>query len=201
MKKILLLLFIFLVGAALLTYSFFLSNAESGEAGKNNLASLPGNDRENVDATPNDSLPQTLIIPSLDVSAKVEYVGMDAKRNMDVPKDDMNVAWYELGFTPGIKGNAVMAGHLDRATGAPAVFYNLERLKTGDTLIVRMRDGTELTYAVTGKATYPNERFPLVEVFGPHEKSRLNLITCEGSYDRSARNYSHRTVVYSELQE
>lgn len=48
---------------------------------------------------------------------------MDAKGNMDIPKRDENVAWYQIGYYPGSKGNAVIAGHYDTATGSPAVFY------------------------------------------------------------------------------
>ncbi len=143
--------------------------------------------------------PVTLSIPSLQVSAEVEYVGLDEKRHMDVPKHDMNVAWYELGYSPGEKGNAVMAGHLDTITGAPAIFYNLDRLRKGDTIIVHLSDDTEITFSVTHVAVYENENFPLAEVFGPHDKARLNLITCRGHYDSQAKNYSQRTVVYSEL--
>lgn len=144
-------------------------------------------------------LPQKLIIPKLGIDAAVEYVGMDAKGNMDVPKNDNNVAWYELGFKPGSQGNSVIAGHLDTRTGAPAVFYKLETLEKGDRIQVIGTDGSEKEFIVTHKQTYPFNAFPLVEVFGSHEKPRLNLITCEGRYNSSERNYSHRVVIYSEL--
>lgn len=145
--------------------------------------------------------PQQLIIPKLGIVASVEYVGMDAKGNMDVPKQDENVAWYELGYKPGALGNSVIAGHFDTKTGAPAVFYRLETLEKGDSIQVIGTDGTENKFIVTQKHTYPYDMFPLIEVFGPADKPRLNLITCEGTYNSANRTYSHRTVVYSELSE
>jgi sortase A len=146
------------------------------------------------------SSPVTLVIPKLNIEADVEHVGMDAKGNMDIPKADMNVAWFEPGYKPGEKGNAVLAGHLDTKTGAPAVFWDLDKLDPGDSLLVTTADGEELKYIVTQKKIYPAESFPLQEVFGPSNTSRLNLITCEGTYSKTNRNYSHRTVVYSILQ-
>lgn len=64
-----------------------------------------------------------------------------------------------------------------------------------------MKDGSTMTFVVKKKAVYPAESFPLVQVFGPSEKPMLNLITCEGTYSREKRNYSHRTVIFSELEE
>jgi sortase A len=177
----------------------------SKESSARKAVDVPGNAAERRTSgtgsadTAEGKLPKRLFIPKLGVSADVEYVGMDEKGRMDVPKNDDNVAWYEPGYKPGIKGNAVMAGHLDRSTGAPAVFYRLDTLEKGDIIRVEEADGSELEFSVTKKAVYPDASFPLVEVFGPAPDERLNLITCEGSFNRTSRNYSHRTVIYAEL--
>lgn len=197
MKKLL-----FFIGVLLLAAGAYIFMAKSDSPAQS-IKSLiqktnpEGNKAENSEAT----LPKRLSIPKLGIDAPVEYVGMDAKGNMDVPKNDNNVAWFEPGFRPGTKGNSVMAGHLDTRTGAPAVFYKLDTLEKGDRILVRGADGSSKTFIVTHKATYPYNEFPLVEVFGPSDTPRLNLITCEGRFDSTARNYSHRVVVYSELTE
>lgn len=147
------------------------------------------------------ALPSTLIIPKLGVNTIVEQVGEDSQRRMDVPKNADNVGWYNLGTRPGNIGNAVMAGHFDKETGAPAVFYNLNQLQVGDIMSVKDMDGNEFTYRVTEKVIYPYNQVPLDFVFGATDKSRLNLITCSGAWDTGSRNYSSRTVVYSELVE
>lgn len=41
----------------------------------------------------------------------------------------------------------------------------------------------------------------LEEVFAKTDGKYLNLITCEGVFDRASRNYSDRLVVFTELQE
>ncbi len=148
---------------------------------------------------PDVTVPVTLSIPKLKVEAKVEYVGLDKENAMDIPKADMNVAWYQLGAKPGELGNSVMAGHFDKKDGKPAVFANLDELEKGDELMVKDENGKTLKFKVTETASYKLEEFPLKAVFGANTKSRLNLITCEGVFDKSSRLYSHRLVVYSEL--
>jgi sortase A len=145
------------------------------------------------------STPVLLQIPKLNIEADIESVGLDREGKMDVPKKAQNAAWYNLGVKPGEKGNAVMAGHLDTITGAPAVFYKLGSLNAGDEIKVKDDNGNVLIYKVIEKKTYSNEDFPLEEVFGVSDRYRLNLITCSGQFNSSANSYSHRTVVYSEL--
>lgn len=145
--------------------------------------------------------PVSFSIPALKLSSiTIESVGLDDESKMDIPEDDNNVAWYNLGVKPGEPGNAVIAGHYDKQSGDPAVFYNIGKLKPGDELIVTDESGKNLTFLVKGIRSYKLEDFPLTEVFGLHDQPRLNLITCEGEYDDSSKLYSHRFVVYSELK-
>ncbi len=146
-------------------------------------------------------LPVRISIPSIGVDAQMEFVGLDTEGKMDVPKDFDNVGWFELGYRPGEKGNAVMAGHLDTAYGGTAVFYRLKELTSGDEIYVYDEEGNELRFIVTGVEIFPFDRVPLAEIFGPSEERMLNLITCEGVFDNSNQNYSDRTVVYSVMGE
>jgi LPXTG-site transpeptidase (sortase) family protein len=118
---------------------------------------------------------------------------------MGVPQHSEDVGWYKLGYKLGEKGNAVIAGHLDTVTGAPAVFWNLRQLTPGDTVTISDENKKKLIYHVTDVESYPYNNFPLKEVFGPTSASRLNLITCGGSWNASAHIYSDRVVVYTQL--
>lgn len=144
--------------------------------------------------------PIRLSIPKLGIAAAVEYVGLNDKGAMDIPKDDANVAWYKLGVKPGEKGNAVVAGHFDTKTGAPAVFNGLSKLKTGDEIEIEDKNGRTYKFVVTRVTSYQLEKFPLQEVFGISDKTSLNLITCDGVYDKTSKLYSQRLVVYSQLK-
>lgn len=142
-------------------------------------------------------LPKKLRIEKLKIDASLEHVGMDDKGNMDVPKEPMNAAWYQLGFAPGEKGSAVIAGHFDDPNGDPAVFYSLDKLRSGDEIDVELQSGKTLTYIVEKTARHPFDSFPLQEVFNTTDKPRLNLITCDGVFDKSQSTYLHRFVVYA----
>jgi len=144
-------------------------------------------------------LPVSISIPSMGVRAEVESVGLDEKRNMDVPKKAENAGWYNLGAKPGEKGSAVMAGHFDDPKGAPAVFWDLKKIKTGEEIKVTDENGVTYAFAVTSVENYPWNDFPLNKVFADSSGNKLNLITCSGDWDKESKNYSQRTVVYADL--
>lgn len=146
------------------------------------------------------STPKRLTIPVLNVDTEIESVGLDEERRMDVPKNVYNTAWYNLGPKPGEKGNAVIDGHFDTQTGAPSVFYYLKNLQVGDEIQVKDENGMMYNFEVTMVTSYPIDTFPIQKIFGPTDKTRLNLITCGGTWDREKKNYSDRVVVYSDLK-
>ncbi len=117
---------------------------------------------------------------------------------MGVPSNYTDVAWYERGPTPGTPGNAVIAGHLDSTTG-PAVFYRLEDLNPGDEIFTVTADGQEFRFIVITEEVYNADDAPLERIFGNAVRSHLNLITCDGAFDRSVREYDKRLVVFTEL--
>jgi sortase (surface protein transpeptidase) len=145
-------------------------------------------------------VPVSFAIPSLGIDTAVESVGMDAQGRMGVPQNPANVAWYNLGYKPGDKGSAVIAGHLDDVNLQPAVFWNVMKLNTGDEIIVRDSAGKELKFKVVDKQLYPYNQFPLEQVFNSTDKPRLNLITCQGEFNQASQNYTQRGVVYAELE-
>jgi sortase A len=147
------------------------------------------------------ALPTTLSIPSLSINAPIEPVGLDSKKRMDVPQDDMNIGWYTLGARPGELGSAVLAGHYDTKNGTPAVFYTLSAMKIGDEINVVDEKNNILTFVVTETQTVKDASFPLEEVFARTDKKRLNLITCAGTYNDDRSAYDERFIVYSVLKE
>lgn len=188
-------IFLALIGVILFGVGTFSNNDASG------LISPTPEPRESIQIPQekNASVPVTLSIPKLEIETKVEHVGLDKDNAMDIPKVDMNAAWYQLGAKPGELGNSVMAGHFDKKDGTPAVFAKLGELEKGDEIIVTDENGKTLKFNVTETASYKLDEFPLKAVFGSHTKARLNLITCEGIFDKSSKLYSHRLVVFSEL--
>ncbi len=157
------------------------------------------NERANTAPTLSPGVPETITIPKIHVSAKVESVGMDSLGRMAVPTNATDTAWYSPGFKPGMNGSAVIDGHLDQVTGAPAVFWNLKLLTMGDTISVTEDNGKKYTFAVSEIKRYPYNTFPIKHVFAASDVPMLNLITCNGTWDKTSKNYSDRLVVYSKL--
>jgi sortase (surface protein transpeptidase) len=139
-----------------------------------------------------------LKIPAINVDAVIEYVGLTSDGAMDVPKKYEDVAWFDLGTPPGTPGNAVIAGHLDSDV-APAIFWRLGDLRPGDHIYITRADQSQLDFVVSDKQTYPWDKGPIDKIFGPASTANLNLITCGGTFDRRAKNYSNRLVVYTTL--
>ena len=82
-----------------------------------------------VTPTPAPWMPGRVRIPALNVDAPVINVGASDRGVMDAPTSKAlhspywtSVFWYAPGAVPGQAGNAVIAGHVDRVGGDPAVF-------------------------------------------------------------------------------
>ncbi len=144
-------------------------------------------------------IPYKIRIPAIAVDTFVERVGVTRTGTMDVPKNIWNTAWFgEGGYKPGQIGNAVIAGHLD-APGSRAVFWDLDKLKPGDSIYLTDPAGNSLTFGVIELKTYGLSEAPLENIFGPASEAHLNLITCSGVYSRSAGLYNKRLIVYTRL--
>ncbi len=142
-------------------------------------------------------IPARLIIPSINVNASIESLGLTPQGAVDVPKGPYDVAWFDVGPLPGQKGSAVISGHYGPwLNGAASVFDNLSQLKPGDKVYVQDTDGSMVTFVVQQSKTYaPNAKAP--EVFNPNDAAYLNLITCNGTWLPGQKTYDKRLVVFT----
>jgi len=145
----------------------------------------------------NKGFPMRLKIPSINVDAAVEYVGVTSKGAMDVPINTIDVGLFKFGAYPGETGNAVIAGHYDGETGKPGVFANLNELKKGDKLYINYANGISLVYVVRESRLY-DPGFSK-DVFSVSNGNHLNLITCDGVWDAGKKSYSKRLVVFTDI--
>ena len=147
--------------------------------------------------------PARLSIPHLHIDAPVMSVGQTASGVMDAPTSNAynspywtSVFWYSPGAEPGQVGNVVIAGHIDRVGGDPAVFWGLGSLQPGDSITLTTNDGTQYHYTVNRVVTYPanySSQDAFNAVFGPTSARHLNLITCSGLW--TGNGYDKRLVV------
>lgn len=145
--------------------------------------------------------PARLIIPSIGVTAPVEFVGILSSGELATATQNPweHVGWYETGPKPGEVGSAVIDGHLDRPGGYPAVFWNLRNLHAGDDVIVIDTHGKTRTFRVTRIALYTPQQAPVQEIFGNEAGHYLNLITCAGDWIPIQHQTTLRLVVFTSL--
>ncbi|MEV0581575.1 class F sortase [Nonomuraea sp. NPDC050310] len=142
--------------------------------------------------------PNRVLIPRLKVDAPLVVLGMAEDGTLAVPPlEHANVAgWFGGGPTPGEKGSAVLAGHLDTRTG-PAVFARLGELVRGDVVGVVRGDGTVTVFAVERLERAPKTDFPADRVYGPSERRELRLVTCGGAFDQARHSYRDNVIVHT----
>ena len=155
--------------------------------------------------TPAPWQPESLHIPSLHIDASVINVGATSGGAMDAPTSKAlhsvywtSVFWYDLGAAPGQAGNAVIAGHVDRVGGDPAIFWSLSSMAPGDQISVVTAQGKTLQFVVNRVVNYPANapsQNVINAVFGPTSEHHLNLITCSGVW--TSNGYDQRLVVFS----
>lgn len=198
MKKVIVSLFLFIAICMGIFLGFSVHNKKTTTSNAEQTLEAVTSYQPTHSPTPSIGIPQTFSIPSLHVTTHIEQVAMDSLGRMDVPKNVFDVAWYDLGPRPGEKGSAVIDGHYDTQTGAPAVFYSISQLRPGDTIIITDDNGQNYTFIITLNKNYPYNQLPLQKIFATNDKPRLNLITCSGVWDRQQHNYSTRDVIYAE---
>ena len=162
--------------------------------------SVPESVQQTIDI-PDGELPDRIVIPSIDLDAETQHVGVGKSGNMAVPSNYSDVGWYRLGTVPGQMGSAVIDGHVDNGFGLSAVFKRLSEMEIGDDVYIITRAGTRLRFEVVEIVAYPYQDVPLDKVFNRVDATRLNLITCTGSWLRSDETYDQRMVVYTKLVE
>lgn len=138
-----------------------------------------------------------LNIPVIKINVFIEDVGLTKDKAMDVPKDPDNVAWFNLGPQIGEIGSAVIDGHSGWKNNRPAIFDNLSKLKIGDKIYVKDKEGKIVTFVVSRLKNYSPKEDASNVFYSNDNQAHLNLITCSGSWDNKTKSHSTRLVVFT----
>jgi len=147
--------------------------------------------------TVSNSLPLHLIIPTINVDANIQSLGINQAGEMEIPTNITDVGWFKFGSKPGEKGSAVIAGHLNGQNNQLGVFANLDKLEVGDKIIVTDTQNISTTFIVYEKRLYDSGYAD--DVFNQSDSPHLNLITCDGLWDQNKNNYTQRLVIFADI--
>ena len=137
-----------------------------------------------------------LAIPGIGVTAATTPFGLERDgRTPATPNTPWGVAWYWFTAAPGTGGNAVFSGHVDWYTGAPAVFGRLRSVGAGDSIYIVTSDGTPIVYQVAYTQWVDPNTADVAAIFGATEQEAVTFITCGGTWNAVAKDYSHRLIV------
>jgi hypothetical protein len=146
------------------------------------------------------SLPVKIAISKIGVRAPVMTLGLKSDGSIEEPPLSRPnlTGWYRLGPTPGQKGPAVIAGHVD-AHGSPAVFAKLSKLSRGDRVEVSRKDGTVAVFQIDSVQRVAKNAFPTKKVYGAIDFPGLRLITCGGAFNQATGHYVDNVIAYGRL--
>lgn len=141
------------------------------------------------------SEPTRVAVPAIAVDSSLVRLALDDEGRLEVPDDADVAGWWSGGTAPGAPGPAVIAGHVDSATG-PAVFYRLRELRPGDEIAVAGGEESVI-FEVDRVEQHPKDAFPTERIYGGTDRPTLRLITCGGLFDRSDGHYDDNVIVYA----
>jgi sortase (surface protein transpeptidase) len=144
------------------------------------------------------SEPTALDIPRIGARSTLVPLGLNPDGTIEVPpvSTPRQAGWYAYGPTPGELGPAVIVGHVD-GNKQQGIFYRLKELAPGDEVSVSRRDGSTVRFVVTKVDEVAKGAFPSDAVYGNTPDAELRLITCGGSFDRTAHSYRDNIIVYA----
>ncbi|HLF72574.1 MAG TPA: class F sortase [Dehalococcoidia bacterium] len=136
---------------------------------------------------------------SVDVDIYSQTVGLDAGALPD-PTCYFCAVEYNLNAF-GLGNRKVLAGHVDCATchngsSGAAAFWDLTRGSVGPGMEIKYASGgTEYTFVITAVGSFS----PSDDVVALARGADMTLITCGGTWDPVAHEYSTRTFVFANL--
>lgn len=187
-----------LIGLLSAVYSFWPSMRESIQ-----FSVVPVIDKLVVLVVPEKIMygePLRLRIPAINVDALVEGTGVLANGEMGIPAGPDGVAWFKFGPHPGETGSAVIDGHYGWKDSIPAVFDNLKKLQPGEKVSIEDDNGLIINFVVREIREF-NPKEDASNVFNSYDgKSHLNLVTCDGPWNRNTASRPTRLVVFTDKE-
>lgn len=146
--------------------------------------------------------PSRVVIPVINIDALLVKVNLSEDGALEAPQDWNVGGWYSDSSKAGEKGNIVIDGHYDTNTGAPAAFWSLKNVKTGDIVTLVDEMGRSFSYEVSEVFYIDIDDPNRLQIFDENsDLSHVTLITCGGVWLPGHFTYSKRLVVKANIIE
>lgn len=144
--------------------------------------------------------PRYISIPSLGVKARVFAVGVDAKNQLQAPKNISDAVWYDKSALPGDGYGAILMDAHNGGITRDGVFAKLNTLAKGAEIMIERGDGKQFTYKVVENQSMSLEEanktgMQMMMKSADPEKEGLNLITCDGKYVPRLQQFDRRIML------
>lgn len=144
--------------------------------------------------------PARIVIQAIQVDAVIESVALTSDGAVGAPARPADAAWFTASPAPGKNGNAIIDGHFGWSKGMPAVFDKLHAIHAGDPILVEGSDHATHTFVVRTLRTYHEGEDASAVFHAADGGAHLVLITCGGTWNKTAKSYSDRLVVFADAR-
>ena len=140
-------------------------------------------------------------IVKFSIHALVVSVSVDKDNILSVPTNGYDVGWYDGSALPGQSGAVLLEGHRN-ILGKPALFASLDKLVTGDKILLTRGDGAVLSYRVVSVITSRENGIDMGSMMVSVDPARsgLNIITCGGKVEPGSLKLDSRTLVRAVME-
>jgi|GEM_PF-364477 len=143
--------------------------------------------------------PRRIIIKPLTTDGFIQKVGLTTKSAVAVPNNIHVAGWYINSVVPGAEGLSIIDGHVS-GKYENGIFYDLRKLKIGDTFQIEFGDKSLKTFEVVDtRKMAESESAKFLFKKNDDIKEQLNLITCGGNFDKDSQQFADRIIVVSKL--
>jgi LPXTG-site transpeptidase (sortase) family protein len=183
-----------LIGLLFLWQHFIIQNIKTTQQ---NIVVKKETPLSNMQIVSKTRLPLLLNIPKLNINANIQYVSLTPDGLMDVPSNQFEVAWYQPGTPPGEIGSAVITGHFGKEN---SVFNDLDELKKGDEIKIINDQSNAVVFVVSKTEKYEADDNASTVFFSDDNQAHLNLITCQGVWNKNTKSYPSRLIIFTDLK-
>lgn len=143
--------------------------------------------------------PRYLYLPSINVKARVDHVGINSSGNIDSPKNANDAAWYDGSAKPTQDGQVFINGHKSYSSSYNAAFDNLDKLKAGEQIAIETGNGERITYKVVSIEIVATDKVDMNKTLNvpTGAKRGLTLMTYAGKYNYREQSAEQRVIVYA----